>query len=225
MNAADISGMDAGLGRFDAVMGHGRGNSGARAALVAPAGRSPSGEGRRELQRVLAHFHRGSHEDAFMLLREYRDSVHDRPLLAQLLATIGAETAGSILTDWQAHIRAFFADVGMTDAAAAPLPDDIAGPLRRLLVKLSASELLHTTRAMTGPGPNTRRTTRFVQETMPWLRTRSSGTTCRSTSKPSAVSAFAVCSAWGAQSPGGLSEGTRTRSARNASISACQASR
>ncbi len=63
---------------------------------------------------------------------------------------------------------------------------------------------------MTGPSPAPKRTrtTRFVQLTMPLALTAASGTTCRSTTKPSASSNAAAFSACGAQSPGGLSEGT-----------------
>src|SRR5205823_10152812 len=74
---------------------------------------------------------------------------------------------------------------------------------------------------MTGPSPKRSRTTRLVAEIMPLALVTSSGTAYCSTLKPSPSSSSAARLAWGAQSPGGLSEGTLTSSARNAVSAAC----
>ena len=64
----------------------------------------------------------------------------------------------------------------------------------------------------------------FVAEIIPFARTTSAGTGWRSTLNPISVNSAATRSACGAQSPGGLSEGTLTSSARNrVSRSRCRA--
>src|SRR5271165_832208 len=63
---------------------------------------------------------------------------------------------------------------------------------------------------------------RLVAEIMPLALTRLSGTLCRSTANPNSSRSLATAVAERSQSPGGLSEGTLTISARKrVSASAC----
>src|SRR3546814_13197780 len=73
---------------------------------------------------------------------------------------------------------------------------------------------------MTGPSPNFLRTTRLVAAIMPAAFTVAAGTRWRSTAKPRSSSSAAARSAWDWQSPGGLSDGTFTSSARNCTCAA-----
>src|SRR5258708_531298 len=79
-------------------------------------------------------------------------------------------------------------------------------------------------RATIGPAPKRWRTTRFVIERNPAAPTVAAGTSWRSTSNPMAESKAAARCACGVLSPGGVSLGTFTSSARNATASACRAS-
>ncbi|MNX90346.1 hypothetical protein D3C86_1223920 [compost metagenome] len=79
--------------------------------------------------------------------------------------------------------------------------------------------------AMVGPPlPKVLRTSRLVALIMPAARTLSSGTLCASTWKPSPSSSALARLPWASQSPGGLSDGTLTSSARKASCCGRRAS-
>src|SRR5262245_58994288 len=74
------------------------------------------------------------------------------------------------------------------------------------------------------PAPKRSRTTRFVHEIIPFALTSASGTGWRSTLSPSPSRSSVARLACALQSPGGLSEGTLTSSARKA-VSAASCSR